>query len=203
MTNVIQPPAPATVASPPGLRLLRSWLAEAEGAALLAAIDEAAWMGELKRRVQHYGFRYDYKRRGVSAAERLGPLPPWAAPLASRLAAEGVFGREPDQVIVNEYQPGQGIAAHVDSPAFGPVVASLSLGSGCLMGFEGPGGEALSIWLEPGSLLVLSGEARSSWRHGIAQRRSDLVDGVRRPRGRRVSLTFRTVAAASPGGRRG
>lgn len=196
--SLFSPGEPAAL--PPGLRLLRSWLAEGEGAALLAAIDNETWMGDLKRRVQHYGFRYDYKRRGVSAAERLGPLPPWATGLASRLAAEGVFGREPDQLIVNEYQPGQGIASHVDSPAFGPVVASLSLASGCCMGFEGPQGEALSLWLEPGSLLVLGGEARSVWRHGIAQRRSDVVDGERRPRGRRVSLTFRTVAAASRGG---
>ncbi|HEU4403997.1 MAG TPA: alpha-ketoglutarate-dependent dioxygenase AlkB [Polyangiaceae bacterium] len=195
MTHATQPPPPAASALPPGLGLHRAWLAEGEGAALLAAIDAEAWGGELKRRVQHYGFRYDYKRRGVSAAERLGPLPPWAARLAARLAAEGVFGREPDQVIVNEYQPGQGIAPHIDAPAFGPVVASLSLGSACAMGFEGPGGEALSLWLEPGSLLVLSGEARSAWRHGIAQRRSDVVEGERRPRGRRVSLTFRTVIA--------
>ncbi len=194
MTHTTPPPADATL--PSGLRLVRAWLAEGEGAALLAAIDAEPWGGELKRRVQHYGFRYDYKRRGVAAAERLGPLPAWAAPLAARLAAEGAFGREPDQVIVNEYQPGQGIAPHVDSPAFGPVVASLSLGSGCAMGFEGPGGAGLSLWLEPGSLLVLAGEARTAWRHGIAQRRSDVVDGARRPRGRRVSLTFRTVAAA-------
>jgi alkylated DNA repair dioxygenase AlkB len=121
-----------------------------------------------------------------------------AAPLAARLAAEGVFARPPDQVIVNEYQPGQGIAPHLDSLAFGPVVASLSLGSACSMGFEGPGGEALSLWLEPGSLLVLGGEARSSWKHGIAKRRSDVVDGVRHPRGRRVSLTFRTFNGAEP-----
>jgi alkylated DNA repair dioxygenase AlkB len=188
------PPAPL----PPGLRLLPAWLAAGEGGALLAAIDAEPWLGELKRRVQHYGVRYDYKRRNVSAADRLGPLPAWAAPLAARLAAEGVFARAPDQVIVNEYQPGQGIAPHIDSPAFGPVVASLSLGSACSMGFEGPGGEALSLRLEPGSLLVLGGEARSSWKHGIAPRRSDVVDGVRRPRGRRVSLTFRTFDGAEP-----
>jgi alkylated DNA repair dioxygenase AlkB len=198
VTTATLPPPFDDEPLPPGLRLVPSWLAEGEGAALLAAVDAEAWAGELKRRVQHYGFRYDYKRRGVSTAERLGPLPTWAAKLAARLAAERVFGRAPDQVIVNEYRPGQGIAAHVDSSAFGPVVASLSLGSGCLMGFEGPGGEARSLWLEPRSLLVLGGEARSAWRHGIAQRRSDVVGGERRPRGRRVSLTFRTVVAASP-----
>jgi alkylated DNA repair dioxygenase AlkB len=47
--------------------------------------------------------------------------------------------------------------------------------------------------LEPGSLLVLSGEARFAWTHGIAARRFDVIDGVRTARARRVSLTFRTV----------
>lgn len=46
-----------------------------------------------------------------------------------------------------------------------------------------------SIPLEPNSLLVLQGEARYKWKHGIAPRKSD--NGVRR--GRLISLTFRKV----------
>jgi alkylated DNA repair dioxygenase AlkB len=43
------------------------------------------------------------------------------------------------------------------------------------------------------SLLVLSGDARYGWQHGIAPRRSDRIDGQLVQRGRRVSLTFRQV----------
>jgi hypothetical protein len=43
------------------------------------------------------------------------------------------------------------------------------------------------------SLLILTGEARYEWQHGIAPRRSDKIDGRMVPRGRRVSLTFRQV----------
>jgi len=55
------------------------------------------------------------------------------------------------------------------------------------------GGEAHNLRLMPESLLGLSGEARLEWRHGISARRSDLVDSLRVPRSRRVSLTFRTT----------
>jgi alkylated DNA repair dioxygenase AlkB len=41
------------------------------------------------------------------------------------------------QVIINEYTPGQGIAAHIDHKgSFGPIVASLSLLSGAVMDFQ-------------------------------------------------------------------
>ena len=42
-------------------------------------------------------------------------------------------------------------------------------------------------------LLILSREARYDWTHEIPARKSDVIDGVRRARARRVSLTFQTV----------
>jgi len=108
-----------------------------------------------------------------------------------------------DQVIVNEYLPGQGISAHVDCvPCFGPDVAAISLGSACTMDFTSlEGGVKAPVRLEPGSLCVMTGPARYEWRHAIAARKSDLTDAGRIPRGRRVSVTFRTVlhAQATPG----
>ncbi len=123
------------------------------------------------------------------------PIPGWAEPLTRRLFAEGHTGRPADQVIVNEYLPGQGISAHVDCvPCFGPEVAAVSLGSACTMDFIDPdGAERVPVRLEPGSLLVMRGPARYSWRHAIAARKSDPTPRGRVPRGRRVSVTFRTV----------
>ena len=40
-----------------------------------------------------------------------------------------------EQAIVNEYEPGQGIAPHIDRDCFGPVVATVSLGSAVNMDF--------------------------------------------------------------------
>lgn len=171
-----------------GLTYTPEFVAPAEETALLAAIDAHPWLTDLARRVQHYGYRYDYKARRVSPEMYLGPLPAFLAPLTARLAMV------PDQAIVNEYEPGQGISHHVDCvPCFGDTIASASLGSRCEMEFR-RADTTQTLLLEPRSLLVLHGEARYEWSHAIRARRSD--HGVARTR--RVSITFRTVIRNSP-----
>ncbi|MFC4563987.1 alpha-ketoglutarate-dependent dioxygenase AlkB [Nocardiopsis mangrovi] len=185
----------------PGLRVIPGWLGPGACTALLECIDSAEWSTELRRRVQHYGRRYDYGRRGVAADPAAPAAPPLPGPvraLATRLIDERVMDAEADQAIVNEYLPGQGIGPHVDCvPCFGPVVASVSLGSACDMDFTDPaGGAKIAVRLTPGSLCVMSGPARYEWRHGIAARKSDPGQAGRVQRGRRVSVTLRTVAGA-------
>jgi alkylated DNA repair dioxygenase AlkB len=179
----------------PGLKYVAGYVAPADEPALLAAVDAEPWLSALRRRLQHYGYPYDYRARKVDRSMYLGPLPEWARPLAARLVADGHMPRPPDQLIVNEYEPGQGITPHVDCvPCFGPVVCSLTLGSQCLLELSAvENGGAESLLLERGSLLVLAGEARYRWRHAIPGRKTDKVGGEVVPRGRRVSLTFRTV----------
>lgn len=175
-----------------------AFLTPEEEAECIRRIDEneGAWLTDLSRRVQHYGWRYDYSERTITSDMRIGPLPDWLQVLAQRLYDEtGLFDRVPEQVIVNEYEPGQGIAMHTDHPGFGPAVAMVSLGDAWEMDFarSGKGAEARSsMVLDRGSALILTGEARKRWRHGIAKRKSDHG----RPRRRRLSLTFRTVKAA-------
>lgn len=178
-----------------GLNYFSSYISESEEVVLLAAIDSEYWLDDLKRRVQHYGFRYDYKSRKVDSTMYLGSLPSWACSIAERLVANGHMTVQPNQLIVNEYLPGQGISAHVDCiPCFGPTLSSLSLNSSCLMDLTSlKGTDKVSILLNPRSLLVLGGSARYQWKHAIAARKSDRVDGSILQRGRRVSLTFRNV----------
>jgi alkylated DNA repair dioxygenase AlkB len=174
--------------------IVPDFLTKSEEYELLRAIDAAQWNQDLKRRVQHYGFRYDYKARAVSAQDRLGALPDWALDIAHRLVDNEYFANLPDQVIVNEYEPGQGINAHTDrTTCFGPTVASLSLGSDIVMDFTDDAGKSGSLMLPRRSMLILRGSSRASWRHGIAQRRRDTINEMTFARGRRVSLTFRTV----------
>lgn len=180
---------------PEGLRYEPGFVSAKEEAKLLSAIDAAPWLSDLKRRVQHYGWRYDYRARRVRAEDRLGPLPGWLGGIAARLCENGLFPAPPDQAIVNEYLPGQGIAPHVDcEPCFGPIIASLSLGSGCEMRFDALAtGARTALRLKRQSLLVLSGPARYEWRHGIPARKSDPASQGRASRDRRVSITFRTI----------
>lgn len=178
---------------PVGLLYSPNLILQSEAEAFLSFIDAQVWDLGMKRRVQHYGWRYDYKNTRVDPKDFLGPLPEIFLKIAEKiggLTEEKVIF---DQVIVNEYLPGQGISAHVDCvPCFGPVIASVSLGSPCEMLFQNRSTKARSsILLEPQSLLVLSGEARFSWSHEIPARQSDMIEGMRVKRGRRVSLTFR------------
>ena len=86
----------------------------------MECIDSAPWMTDLKRRVQHYGWRYDYSARFVSEDMKAAPIPAPMRDLAEMLHERGWFDRPPDQIIVNEYEPGQGIAPHVDVTASDP-----------------------------------------------------------------------------------
>ena len=165
-------------------------------------IDRAPWRSDLERRVQHYGWRYDYRAKTVARDMRLGPLPDWLEEIARRLRDETrLFDRVPNQAIVNEYEPGQGIAMHVDRQCFGPAVATISLGDAWEMDLRPVGGgahETAHVRLAPGSALVLAGEARYRWLHGIARRRRERGANGWRERRRRVSLTFRTVEMDGP-----
>lgn len=183
---------------------IQDYISEREEESLLRCIDDAEWLTDLKRRVQHYGYRYDYTVRHIVDDMRIGDLPQWVMPLAGRLGGD-FFGKPPQQMIVNEYQPGQGIAPHVDcEPCFGDVVVSVSLGSICVMdlarrntGEENrvadSGDDRVQLFLEPRSAVVLAGDSRYHWTHGIAPRKKDVIGGEIYPRHRRVSLTFRTV----------
>lgn len=99
---------------PDGLTCLENYISEDEADMLVQEIDAAHWCTDLKRQVQHYGDRYDDKARQARREDYLGPLPELFQELAERSTSEGHFQTVPDQVIVNEYQPGQGISAHID-----------------------------------------------------------------------------------------
>ncbi len=95
---------------PQGLHYVSDYLDVTGGGALLAQVDAAEWSTTISRRVQHYGLEYDYRRAAMREDVEPEPLPGWLAPLASRLEREGHFARAPDQVIVNEYEQGQGLS---------------------------------------------------------------------------------------------
>lgn len=178
-----------------GLTYLPEFLSAEAQESLLQAIDQQPWLADLKRRVQHYGYKYDYRAKAVDRSMHLGPVPAWADAIGSLLVEGSLIPRRPDQVIVNEYEPGQGISSHVDcEPCFGGVIASLTLGGSCVMNFtERATGRVVPVFMEPRSLVVLKDDARYLWLHGIPARKSDTYLGQMYPRTRRVSLTFRTV----------
>jgi len=109
------------------------------------------------------------------------------------LKNEGYTPWIPDQIIINEYTPGQGIKPHLDHiTSFAEIVISLTLLSSVTMDFTSiESKESKPIYLERRSLVILSGDARYKWTHGIEGRLYDTVKGKTKQRGRRISITFR------------
>lgn len=184
------------IATIDGIQYIEDYITEAQHDWALAQIDKHQWLDDLKRRVQHYGFKYDYRARKVDMDMHIGELPEWLNRLSEKLHEDRYMPKVADQVIVNEYLPGQGISSHIDcEPCFEDTIVSLSLGSGCVMNFTNKFDKTkkIPVWLEPRSLVVLSDEARHTWLHGIAARKWDEWNGEKHERQRRVSLTFRKV----------
>ena len=183
----------STVIALPGLAYLQDSITPEHHDQLIAIIDQQPWPTDLRRRVQHYGYRYDYKSRSVDASQFLGPLPTWSIPFLKQIQKDGLIEQLPDQLIINEYEPGQGISAHIDCrPCFGETILSLTLGSSCMMEFT-RAEEKVALLLQPRSLLIMQGEARHLWKHGIPARKTDTYAGLSLERKRRISLTFRQV----------
>jgi alkylated DNA repair dioxygenase AlkB len=178
----------------PGLTYIPDYISLDEQNLLLSIIAQQEWSTKLKRRVQHYGYRYDYKSGWLASSSYLGALPNWLQNIANRLFSDHLTAKLPDQVIINEYEPGQGISKHTDCiPCFGNTIISLSLGSPCIMDFTQDCSEKLPILLLPGSIIVMQNAARYDWQHGIAARKKDHYQNQEITRTRRVSLTFREV----------
>ncbi len=120
-------------------------------------------------------------------------LPAWVQQLCQSLTLAGVFASEetPDHVLLNEYQPGQGIMAHTDGPFFRPRVAILSLGGPAIFRFrkrlatgeidgtqqQSAAAAVGTVVLQPGSLIVFEGEAYHEHLHEILAVEEEVVGG--------------------------
>ena len=178
-----------------GARLVPDIVTEAEERRILLRIAEAPWLTDLSRRVQHYGHRYDYLNPGTGRHRPAPAFPRWATVIADRIRPF-FDGAPPEQCIVNEYRPGQGIGMHADHETFGPVVVSLSLGAAWPMNFRprsvrpyargGLASDEVAV-LPRRSALVLRDAARSAWMHGID------AAATAHQAATRISATFRCL----------
>lgn len=178
-----------------GLIYIQNFINIVEQNYLIECIDKYPWNNFLKRRTQHYGYKYDYTKKKIDKSFYVGPIPNFIATYCDFLIANNYFKIVPDQVIINEYLPGQGISPHIDcTSCFDDTIASLSLNSSCVMEFSKCGQQDKKhLLLEPLSLLILTDNARYRWMHAIPSRIEDVWNGENLPRGRRISLTFRKV----------
>lgn len=185
----------------PGFRMVSDYISREQEAELLTHIDRGPWETDFRRRIQQYGLGYSGELG--RKATWIRDLPKWLLPLAARVQSDAPLERFPENAVINEYVPPLGIGPHRDYLDFGPTIACVSLGSDIVLDFTHPHTRARVPVVVPGrSLWVITGPARLEWEHGIAARLSDIIEGVRVRRERRVSITFRTARqlAARPAG---
>ncbi|KAG9157216.1 hypothetical protein Leryth_004892 [Lithospermum erythrorhizon] len=200
-----------------GLWLCRHFLSPRQQSCLLTQIQKEGWFNE----------------SSCNQAMRFGDLPGWATELSSSIyeaillsnltdsAASGsdegiclfpetLLWREPlfDQLIVNKYEPGEGICFHVDLMRFEDGIAIISLDSSCIMHFNqvrmGEENQEKSppmnvpLYLTPGSLVLMWGDARYLWEHGIDRRPGvQMWEGQEIDQKRRISITLRRLCQNS------
>lgn len=175
---------------PEGLRYAEGLLSQREEHELIASIAElplvpAEYKDHLaRRRVAHFGSRYDF------AAGELLPapaIPPLLQPLRDRVAAwAGVPAEQFGDALIACYEPGAGLGWHRDVPDF-ECVAGVSLAGHARLRLRpygrgsGTPRHQLELPLAPRSAYLLSGSARWGWQHSLPA----VVE-------LRYSVTFRT-----------
>ena len=185
--------------------LLRDWCTSSEEEYLLGRVYHGGASGKKKwtevsgRRLQNLG--------GVVHPKGLipTPMPEWLATVAAnvRASAGDLLPAPINHVLVNEYQPGDGILPHQDGDAYYPAVAIVSLGCDAVMRFaprrddleEGKGNESegnesgqsssrsFGVFLPRRSLLVFDGALYERYLHGIDATREDVIDATVANRG--------------------
>jgi alkylated DNA repair dioxygenase AlkB len=168
------------------------FLSETESAQLLETIRALPLRQALykqftaRRRVAHFGGRYDFSNNELLDAEA---IPRELLPVRERIAAlAGLRPEDFTHAMVAEYQPGVQLGWHRDVPDF-ELIAGISLGSTARLQFrpyaplkELSRKQYFNAHVEPGSVYMLRGPARWEWQHRVPPV-SDL----------RYSITFRTL----------
>ena len=135
-----------------------------------------------KRRVIHYGVKYSFE---TFKATEGPPIPAFLLPLRQRAADfAGLIAEGLAEALITEYSPGAAIGWHKDAHPF-DVVLGISLLTAARFRFRRGkvrAWQTAELLLEPRSVYVLSGPARTEWEHSIPPVKE-----------LRYSITFRTL----------
>lgn len=123
-------------------------------------------------------------------------MPPMIYQLSQQIVEQKILLLQPDQVIINEYVPGEGIKPHKRA-YYENQICGINLGSCCVMRFiKGKNLEVIDVEIPRRSMYIMQDDARKKWKHGIPPRKKDIVAGNVQHRERRVSITYRKVKLA-------
>ena len=180
-----------------GLILVNNFITEDTEDKLLDFLEDEDWVNVSgsNREVIHYGYKYPYSGKGY--LEKTTKIPRIIRKLIKLMNdIPQLEDFHPNQVIVNKYEPGQGIGAHTDHEKFfKDKIVSISILSGIAIKFQHKydSSKTNEIYADKNSLYAMTGESRYDYTHQIAKRNSDMINGKRVKRDMRISITFREV----------
>lgn len=172
----------------PALRsifVIPDFISATEECALLEQLEsptnDGAWVHLKSRRLQSWGRHPDLPFQ---------PMPPWLSAIAERLHSAAIFDEPPSHCLINAYAPGQGVLGHEDGPAYRPRVATISLGTRCVLRFHRRVETSMtpaerrerneiptaSVVLPRRSAVVFADEAYVSHTHGIRAVLSEKIE---------------------------
>ena len=93
--------APIPVPTVPGLLYIPDFVSNDEETDLMNAIEGGIWDTTLRRRVQHFGLRYDYTSKSVDQSAAIEPLPQFMTAVAKQIEDTTLFSTPPNQCIAN------------------------------------------------------------------------------------------------------
>jgi alkylated DNA repair dioxygenase AlkB len=183
--DLFQEPVDANL---PGLRYQPEFIDVAAERELVATIrtlpiQEAQYKEyRAKRRVMHFGGRYDFDRNELLPA---APIPQFLRVLRTRVIAwAGLDAEQLTQAVIAEYRAGTQLGWHRDVPLYETIVG-VSLVGACRMRFRPYPADrtarCLDLRVAARSAYMMQGAARWDWQHCVAPTPA-----------LRYSITFRT-----------
>ncbi|KAK7874493.1 hypothetical protein R5R35_001576 [Gryllus longicercus] len=207
--------------APPTVFYISNFISEAEEEMIIKnvnSVPKPKWTQLSNRRLQNWGGIPHPK--GMVAEK----IPLWLQTHMNQIGQLGIFapGKMPNHVLINEYQPAQGIMPHTDGPLFHPTITTISCGSHTVLDFskrvrsDAEKNDAssthqeddFSLFLERRSLVVIQDEVYDNYLHSIAEVSRDILSNKIKNlqlcqsqyennqelvRGTRISLTIRHV----------
>ena len=180
----------------PGFSLIKDYLDEEEEKFLSDSINKERWVVDYKRRLQYYNYRNELVKP-YDLIPIPSKIPLFLEVLIERMLNDKLVDEKPDQIIINEYKPGEGLKPHTDrKDYFKNTIVGISLLSDTVMEFHENSSETKKKILIPRrSLYVMKDDARYKWKHSIPARKKDVMDGSINHRQTRISITFRNVVS--------
>lgn len=133
-------------------------------------LSENPWVHLRTRKLQCIG----------SFPELTNHIPIWLNEIINDIVNFGIFDQvfRPNNILINQYNPMDGVLHHTDGPIYEDRVAIISLGSDCLMSFRKNlksneigieySGDIFSVVLRRNSLFIFEKDSYTNYMHGIS-----------------------------------